>query len=110
MASKFTLFKGSNSQYYFNLKAGNGEKILASEGYNYKSSCKGGIQSVKDNAGIDSRYEKKTSSSGKYYFVLKASNGQVIGTSEIYETTSGRDNGIEVVKREAPGARTEDLT
>lgn len=110
MASKFTLFKGSNSQYYFNLKAGNGEKVLASEGYSYKSSCENGIQSVKENAPYDSRYEKKTSWNSKYYFVLKATNGQVIGTSEMYETTSGRDNGIEVVKREAPGASIEDLT
>lgn len=110
MASKFTLFKGSNGQYYFNLKAGNGEKVLASESYQYKSSCEGGIQSVKENAPYDSKYEKKTSWNGKYYFVLKAGNGQVIGTSEMYETSGGRDNGIEVVKREAPSARTEDLT
>jgi uncharacterized protein YegP (UPF0339 family) len=42
MASKFTLFKGSNSQYYFILKAANGEKVLSSESYFYKSSCEGG--------------------------------------------------------------------
>jgi uncharacterized protein YegP (UPF0339 family) len=108
--SKFTIFKGSNGDYYFNLKAGNGEKVLGSEGYTYKSSCQNGIDSVKENAPYDSRYEKKTSSNGKYYFVLKASNGQVIGTSEMYETSYGRDNGIDVVKREAPSAGIEDLT
>ncbi len=110
MASKFSIFKGSNGNYYFNLKAGNGEKVLSSEGYIYKSSCQNGIQSVKDNAPTDSRYEKKTSLNSKYYFVLKAGNGEIIGTSEMYETSGGRDNGIEVVKREAPGAAIEDLT
>lgn len=110
MSSKFTIFKGSNSNYYFNLKAGNGEKVLASEGYVYKSSCQNGIQSVKENSTNDNRYEKKTSWNNKYYFVLKAGNGEIIGTSEMYETPSGRDNGIEVVKREAPNAPTEDLT
>ncbi|WP_439516266.1 YegP family protein [Sediminibacterium sp.] len=108
--SKFTILKGSNGDYYFNLKAGNGERVLASEGYTYKSSCENGITSVKENATNDSRYEKKTSYNNKYYFVLKAANGQVIGTSEMYETSSGRDNGIAVVKREAPSAIVEDLT
>lgn len=110
MASKFTIFKGSNNNYYFNLKAGNGERVLASEGYILKSSCENGISSVKENSPYDSRYEKKTSSNGKYYFVLKAGNGQIIGTSEMYEYSSSRDNGIEVVKREAPTASIEDLT
>ena len=110
MSSKFTLFKGNNGQYYFNLKAGNGEKILGSEGYIYKSSCQNGIASVKANAANEYRYEKKISSNSKYYFVLKAGNGEIIGTSEMYETTSGRDKGIEAVKREAPGAPTEDLS
>ena len=110
MASKFTIFKGTNGNYYFNLKAGNGEKVLASEAYSFKSSCTNGIESVKLNAPYDNRFEKRTSGNGKYYFVLKASNGQIIGTSEMYEYSSSRDNGIEVVKREAPKATVEDLS
>lgn len=110
MASKFTIFKSSNGNFYFNLKAGNGEKVLASEGYSYKSSCQNGIQSVKENSINDNRYEKRTSLNGKYYFVLKAGNGEIIGISETYESTSGRDNGIDVVKREAPNASIEDIT
>lgn len=108
--SKFTIFKGSNGNYYFNLKASNGEKVLASEGYSSKISCQNGITSVKENSHYDSRYEKKTSINSKYYFVLKASNGLVIGTSEMYETSYGRDIGITIVKSEAPTAWVEDLT
>ncbi len=110
MASKFIIFKGTNGQFYFHLKAGNGEKVLHSEGYLHKSSCESGIASVKANAPMDSRYEKKISVSGQYYFVLKGANGEPIGTSEMYVTASGRDGGIEVVKKEAPGAPTEDMT
>ncbi len=101
---KFVIKTGANGQYYFSLKAENGQKILASEGYTTKSACENGITSVKNNAKEDSKYEKKTSTNDKYYFNLKASNGQVIGTSEMYETTSGRDNGIESVKSNAPKA------
>ncbi|WP_225975219.1 YegP family protein [Anseongella ginsenosidimutans] len=35
-------------------------------------------------------------SSGKYHFVLKAANHQVIGKSEMYQSSSGRDNGIDL--------------
>ena len=101
---KFVIKTGSNGQYYVSLKADNGQKILASEGYTTKASCQNGIDSVKANAKADSNYDRRNSTNGKYYFNLKASNGQIIGTSEMYESTSGRDNGIESVKSNAPGA------
>jgi len=101
---KFIIKAGSNGQYYFSLKADNGQKILSSEGYTTKSACQNGIDSVKTNSKDDSKYDKKTSSNGKYYFNLKSSNGQIIGTSEMYESESGRDNGIASVKSNAPGA------
>jgi len=101
---KFVIKTGTNGQYYFSLKADNGQKILSSEGYTTKPACQNGIDSVKTNAKDDSKYDKKTSSNGKHYFNLKASNGQIIGTSEMYESESGRDNGIASVKSNAPGA------
>lgn len=107
---KFEIKKRSNGEFMFNLKSSNGQVILTSEGYATKDGCKGGIQSVKNHAPYDSYYEKRTSSSSKPYFVLKASNGQIIGTSEMYESIAGRDNGIESVKSNAPTAVIEDLT
>ncbi|WP_343222995.1 YegP family protein [Lysobacter sp. ESA13C] len=41
------------------------------------------IESLKKNSALDERYECKDSSNGKPMFNLKASNGQVIGTSEL---------------------------
>jgi uncharacterized protein YegP (UPF0339 family) len=43
-------------------------------------------------------------------FNLKSTNGQVIGTSELYESVAARDNGIESVKTNAPSAAVDDLT
>jgi hypothetical protein len=103
---KFVIKKASNGQYYFNLKADNGQVILTSEHYTTKAACYDGIDSVKANAKDDTKYDRKTSTNGKFYFNLKAANGQVIGTSEMYETASGRDQGIESVKTNAPGAGT----
>jgi uncharacterized protein YegP (UPF0339 family) len=107
---KFVITKRSNGEFQFNLKAGNGQTILTSEGYSAKSSCESGIESVKKNSQDDSKFEKKTSSNGKSYFNLKATNGQIIGSSEMYESTSARDNGIESVQKNAPGAETDDQT
>ncbi len=110
MAGKFELFTDKAGEYRFRLKAGNGEIILASEGYEQKASAKNGINSVKKNANDDSRYERKDTSAGKPMFNLKASNGQVIGTSEQYSSASARDKGIESVKKNAPQAKVDDLT
>ena len=108
MAALFELGKGSDGQFRFTLKASNGETILTSEGYGSKASAQRGIAAVRANCGEETRYEKKESKNGKFYFTLKAANYQVIGTSQSYKTASGRDNGIESVKKNAPGARVED--
>jgi uncharacterized protein YegP (UPF0339 family) len=100
----FTLQKASNDLYYFSLRANNGQVLLTSEGYASKVGCLNGVDAVKANGSTETRYERKTSSNGKYYFILKASNGQIIGTSEMYGSEAGRDNGIASVKSNAPKA------
>jgi uncharacterized protein YegP (UPF0339 family) len=50
MAGSFVVQKSSNGQYYFVLKAGNGEPIAQSEMYSSKSAAMNGIESVKANA------------------------------------------------------------
>jgi uncharacterized protein YegP (UPF0339 family) len=98
MSAWFELSKSSDGQFRFVLKAGNAETILTSELYTAKASAEGGIASVQANCANDDRYERKTSSSGKPFFNLKAANGQVIGTSQMYSSESARDNGIASVK------------
>ena len=107
---KFVITKRTNGEFQFNLKANNGQTILASEGYSTKPNCENGIESVRKNSQDDNKFDRKTSSNGKYYFNLKATNGQIIGTSEMYESESGRDNGIESVKSNAPTATIDDQT
>jgi uncharacterized protein YegP (UPF0339 family) len=110
MAGWYVLSANAKGQYSFVLKAGNGETILRSEVYNAKGSAENGIASVQKNSTVDARYEKKTASNGKEYFNLKATNGQVIGTSQMYATASSRDAGIESVKANGPSTtiRTEE--
>ncbi len=107
---KFVIKTRKNGEFQFDLKAGNGQVILTSEGYKTKASCNNGIDSVKRNSQDDSKFERLTAKNGKPYFNLKATNGQIIGTSEMYESDAGRDNGIASVKQNAPDATVEDQT
>jgi uncharacterized protein YegP (UPF0339 family) len=52
----------------------------------------------------------KKGPTGEYHFNLVASNGQVTATSEAYESKPSALNGIESVKKNAPGAETDDQT
>jgi uncharacterized protein len=56
------------------------------------------------------KFVLRKGSSGKYHFNLQAGNGQVIATSETYESKASALNGIESVKNNAPGAETDDQT
>jgi uncharacterized protein YegP (UPF0339 family) len=105
---KFVITTRKNGEFQFNLKAGNGQTILASEGYSTKSACENGIESVRKNSQDDARFDKLEAKNGKPYFNLKAGNGQIIGSSEMYETVASRDNGIESVKKNAPDAEVDD--
>lgn len=48
--NKFEIFVGSDSKFYFHLKAENGEIIAASQGYTTKQSAESGIDSIKRTA------------------------------------------------------------
>ena len=110
MASKFDLLTSSDGQYYFNLKAANGKIVLTSERYTTKASALNGIDSVRTNAAVPARFDRRSSVAGEPYFVLKARNGEPIGRSEMYTSRSGRDNGIRSVETNAPTARVDDHT
>ena len=104
MAGKFECYKDKAGEYRFRLKAGNGEIILSSEGYTSKASCDNGIASVKKHCLDEKCFDNKQTDSGKYRFNLKSTNGQVIGTSQSYDSESGCKNGIASVTKNAPDA------
>ena len=101
---KFVITVRKNGEFQFNLKASNGQVILTSEGYNTKTACLNGVESVKKNAAIEDRYEVKVAKNGKPFFNLKASNGQVIGASQMYASERTMKLGIASVAKNAPEA------
>lgn len=107
---KFVISTRKDGHFQFNLKAGNGQVILTSQGYSTKAACENGIESVKTNSGDDAKFERKVATNGKHYFNLKAGNGQIIGSSQMYEAEAGMENGISSVKTNAPDASVEEET
>ena len=105
MAGKFECSVGRGGKHRFNLKASNGQVILTSQGYADRGGCMNGIESVRKHSLKDDMFEKKTSTDGKFYFVLKASNGQIIGTSQRYASAASCNNGIDSVRRHATDAK-----
>ncbi|MCO6496806.1 MAG: YegP family protein [Chitinophagaceae bacterium] len=105
---KFEITKRKNGDYQFNLKASNGQVILSSQGYKSKTTCLNGIESVRKNSADDKKFDRQKSKSDKFYFNLKATNGQIIGTSEMYESEASMENGIASVKKNAPDAKNDD--
>ena len=109
MPGKFVVFKGKDGQDYFKLKAANGEVILSSEGYKSRKSCANGVESVRKNSQDENRFECRVAKDGRAYFVLKATNGQEIGRSQMYKSDSGCRNGMKsVAKNAADGAVAEE--
>lgn len=107
---KFEIKTRKNGEFQFNLKATNGQVILTSEGYKTKASCLNGVESVKKNSQEQKRFETKVAANGKPFFNLVATNGQVIGSSQMYSNETNMKNGIASVMKNAPEAEIIDLT
>ncbi len=91
----FELWQAQSGQHYFHLASANHEIILASQGYSTRTAALNGLLAVLDNGEIRTRYELRVAANGQSYFVLKAANGAIIGTSETYSTRSNASAGID---------------
>ena len=115
------IVRRTNTGVKFDLKATNGEVIASSEVYTTEKTCRKGIQSVINNCVGEievqtvenytvlkhPKFEIYTDKAGEYRFRLKAKNGQIIATSEGYKKKTSCLNGIESVKKNAPGSAIE---
>ena len=108
MPGRFEIKTGKSGKFSFYLKASNGQVILSSESYESRKAAEGGVASVKKNAGNDARFERKTAKDGSAYFVLKASNGEPIGKSEMYKSKASMESGIKSVRNNAEWAEIKD--
>ena len=122
---KFIVQIGRDDQYWFDLKAVNGEIIGRSEQYTTREHCLHGIESVKKNANSHTedqceadhphyqlpKYEIfKSDKDAQFYFHLRAGNGEIILASEGYTAKESAIKGILSVGANAPDAPIEEIT
>jgi uncharacterized protein YegP (UPF0339 family) len=110
MKAAFEIQTTADGKYVFDLKSANDRVILTSQAYESRESAREGIVSVRQNAPIGERYEERSGSDGRRYFVLNAANDQVIGRSQMYSTREALRKGIASVRKNAPIAEIADLS
>ena len=117
MAGKFIISKAKDGEFFFNLKASNGEIILtATDSYKTMEDCEKGIEAVKKNAlsAVEDqtrsesvalpKYELYQDKAGEFRFRLKAPDGDIIGKSESYKAKASAKKGIASIGKNAPDA------
>jgi len=107
--------KETKTGFNFQLVAGNGEPIGSSEVYTTKAAALKGVESIRKNApeaGVEDttvegekvkhpKFEIYEDKSGHFRFRLKATNGEIILSSEPYSSKTSAKNGCESVRRNA---------
>ena len=114
----FAKFKDDGSHYFALYK--DGEIALISQSYVSEAGRDNGIESVRKNSKVKTRYHFDTRSGGKRGFALKAGNGQEVAISPNYgskakaEYAAGRLNGsvkkVAVTKKVAAAPRPQKVT
>lgn len=107
---RIEICRDKNKDYYFRIKAANDDKLLQSEGYKTKQGCENGIETLKDHASDETSYERIKTDKNQFYFVIKAKNGKVLGTSEVYTTKANMEKALKSVKNNVNLIETIDTT
>ncbi len=108
MSGYFELNKSKDEKFMFNLKADNNEVILTSQTYSTKQHAVDGMDSVRSNSPKEEQYARKQSIADQPYFVLNATNGEVIGSSQMYSSAAAMETGIRSVRENGPTIMSRD--
>jgi uncharacterized protein YegP (UPF0339 family) len=93
-------------EYRWRLKAGNGEILATSgQGYKAKADCKNGVERIQKDVATKLKFEPYEDSKGEHRWRLKATNGQVIGSSsQGYKAKADSEKAIDLIKAGAAKA------
>lgn len=80
--------------YHFSLQTENGDILLISVDFADKMELDKMLRQLETKPLTSSDFERKTTTEGKFLFILKDSDGKPIGRSEAYDSEAGLENGI----------------
>ncbi len=109
---KFEIYQDNAKEYRWRLKAANGATLATSgQGYKAKADCKNGVERIQKDVADKLKFEVYEDARKEYRWRLKATNGQVIGSSsEGYKAKADCEKAIELIKTGAAKAEVEDKT
>ncbi|MEQ8217727.1 MAG: YegP family protein [Arenibacter sp.] len=90
--------KESDTTYTFSLQSESGQTLLNSVPFGNREEIDKTIANLKVLIGQSSVFERKTDYNGKFLFILKNSEGKVLGNSMLYNSEAGMENGIKNLK------------
>jgi len=99
----FDVAYGPTNQIQFKLIDSSGSVVVASSGYPNKDACFKAIRSIKENARVEQRYEKRTLE-GKFFFTFKAASHEVLAKGGPYDTEALRDQALAVIRSSVEAA------
>lgn len=99
----FDVVYGPTNQIQFKLIDSAGSVVVASSGYPNKDACFKAIRSIKENARVEQRYEKRTLE-GKFFFTFKAASHEVLAKGGPYDTEALRDQALAVIRSSVEAA------
>ena len=97
MNLKFEIKKSKDGQWFFNLRSAILEILVISEMYKAKQSVHVGIDAVFDAAASIEYFQHRTAKNRLFYFVIIARNGEIVGTSKMFQCNQERITAIETI-------------
>ena len=88
----------SDKLFTFSLQSESGQTILNSVAYSSRTAMDHTISNLKNLNSQSTVFERKTNYDGKFLFILKDKDGNIIGTSQLYSSEAGMENGIKNLK------------
>jgi hypothetical protein len=87
--------KTKKNDYRFLVKSKTGKILLKSVPFASKDSMESSLKVLQEKEGVNIKlFERKTNTDGKFLIELKSPNGETIGSSGLYSSEAGMENGI----------------
>ncbi len=90
--------KHNENVYRFKVSTSSGNTILESIDFPNREDIKKLVTELQESINERKIFERKTDHSGKFLFHLKNKEGQFIGSSQLYSSEAGMENGIKNLK------------
>lgn len=84
----------TNSGHRFQIKSKSDAILLTSEEFHSQADLDTALSKLNTLQITRGNFERKTNHQGKFLFDLKDGNGSLIGTSQLYDSEAGMENGI----------------